>query len=60
MQATETYVNYICEGACPKAISMETVKTATQEDVVLQDVMAAITSGQWYKYKHISTVRASS
>ena len=50
-KVTEEYINFVCESSCPKALSVEDIRKATQEDALLQNVMLCIVSGQWHKYR---------
>ena len=43
----EDYVNFVCNNAVPKAMTLEEIKQATKEDVELQAVVKAVETDQW-------------
>lgn len=43
----ESYINYICSNAVPKAMTLHEVQIATKTDQTLQAVTTAIETGQW-------------
>ena len=45
---TEEYVNFIVLNSVPKAITIEEIIKATDEDQVLKGVQAAIKINNWY------------
>ena len=48
----ETYVNFITEQSVPKALTLEEVKKATQQDATLVKAMELTRSGRWHDTKH--------
>lgn len=51
-KVAEEYVNYICEHSCPKALTLQQVKQATDEDNQLQNVKKCINTGQWHNFRN--------
>jgi hypothetical protein len=47
-KVAEEYINYIFTNAVPKALTPEEVMVATKEDVTLQAVISALTTGKWH------------
>ena len=43
----ESFINYVCNNAVPKAMSLDEVKMATKTDQTLQALIKAIESNQW-------------
>ena len=43
----ESYINYVANASVPNALSLEEVKQTTASDKTLQNVMKAITTGNW-------------
>nr|XP_039261226.1 uncharacterized protein LOC120337496 [Styela clava] len=50
-KVTEEYVNYVCENTCPKAIKLCEIKSASENDSVIQNVIKCLQNNLWYKYK---------
>nr|XP_039260859.1 uncharacterized protein LOC120337204 [Styela clava] len=48
---TEECVNYVCENTCPKAIKLCEIKSASENDSVIQNVIKYLQNNLWYKYK---------
>lgn len=46
-KSTESHVNYVCEKATPKAMTLSEIQTATTQDPTLQAVMTAVRYGNW-------------
>ena len=51
-KVTEEYINYVCETACPKALSHIEVIQATQQDPMLQNVIKCQQTGLWHEFKY--------
>nr|XP_039265623.1 uncharacterized protein LOC120341214 [Styela clava] len=50
-KVTEEYVNYVCENTCPKAIKLCEIKSASENDSVIQNVIKSLQNNLWYKYE---------
>nr|XP_039254390.1 uncharacterized protein K02A2.6-like [Styela clava] len=50
-KGTEEHVNYVCENTCPKAIKLCEIKSASENDSVIQNVIKCLQNNLWYKYK---------
>ena len=45
---TESYINFITTNACPQAITIEDIKTATKTDKICQHLTELIKNESWY------------
>ena len=45
---TESYINFITTNACPQAITIEDIKTATETDKICQHLTELIKNESWY------------
>jgi hypothetical protein len=47
IRVAEEYINFITEKAVPKAMTLEQISKATQDDVILQQVQQCLLHNHW-------------
>nr|XP_039266337.1 uncharacterized protein K02A2.6-like [Styela clava] len=57
LKIAEEFLNYVCESACPKAITLKEIEEETFNDPMMQNVKKCIVSGKWQDYRNCEEMR---